>query len=364
MNNPDPFAGLPALEPQLNEVVPVVHILGDLFDNPELLRPPEPIVRRFAYRGRLTLFPAPRKSGKSTLIAAMAAAASSGTDFLGESVPASSVLWAALDEPLNDTVRRFHALGADRSLFVAEGLVTVAQLANSARELGVDLLIIDTLSDLLAREHLDNENGALEVKRALQPLRTLARDTGIAVVLLHHTGKATGKSRGSGVFEDMADLILHLSVSADNPALRKIDVEGRLAVDSFTVTWGESGFELGGRELTVIERVRLAVQARPGMSKRQVREVVTGRTEEINAAIGRLQIEGVVVDRGSKTRSELFFVENPGNHPGNHLANHPGTARESPGTTWEPLRGMAGGSPPVGGTAYPGTGTARKERAA
>lgn len=46
--------------------------LAELMARPELLAPPEAVVRRIAYRGRLVLVAAPDKSGKTTLLANVA----------------------------------------------------------------------------------------------------------------------------------------------------------------------------------------------------------------------------------------------------------------------------------------------------
>lgn len=332
-----------------------VHLLADLRLRPELLRPPVPVVERFAYAGRVTLMPAPRKTGKSTLAGALAASVANGRPFLGEPVDSGLVLWIAVDEPLGDLVRRLDAERAeDANVMIVQAPISIAEVVQTAKALAPRLLIVDTLSDLTARE-VENENDALALKRVLEPFRQLAREDDLAILWLHHTNKATRRSRGSGVFEDMADLILHLDLKPDDLTLRTIHAEGRIPVDSFEVRWGESGFELPTPELSLIQRVRQAIWARPGASRREIRDLVTGRSEEIATAINRLLAAGQVVNRGSSSHAKLHGVENPGNHLGNHSANHAGTAWEQPGTTTEQLPEVDSGSPPLGGTTSTGT---------
>lgn len=62
---------------------PKVWALAELLNDPELLRPPPAIIANVAYAGRLTLFAAREKAGKSTFIGAAAAAVSRGGPFLG-----------------------------------------------------------------------------------------------------------------------------------------------------------------------------------------------------------------------------------------------------------------------------------------
>ncbi|MCX5760904.1 MAG: AAA family ATPase [Gemmatimonadetes bacterium] len=88
------------------------YTLGELVTRPELLAEPDPVVPPFLFRGRVTLLAGREKLGKSTLVAHAAAALSRGEEFLGATLAAGRVLWYSLDEGLNDTVRRFQALGA------------------------------------------------------------------------------------------------------------------------------------------------------------------------------------------------------------------------------------------------------------
>jgi hypothetical protein len=62
---------------------PRVWTLAELLADPELLKPPPAIIPNVAFAGRLTLFAAREKAGKSTFIGAAAAAVSRGAPFLG-----------------------------------------------------------------------------------------------------------------------------------------------------------------------------------------------------------------------------------------------------------------------------------------
>ncbi|MCA9762952.1 MAG: AAA family ATPase [Gemmatimonadetes bacterium] len=303
-----------------------MHRLLDLQQRPELLAPPRAVIPGIAYAGRVTLLAAPRKSGKSTLLGGAVAALSAGRAFLGEPLDQAETLWLALDEPLGDLVRRLGAEEADgRSILIAEPPMTPARAIVAASEHAPALLVIDTLSDLLASS-VESENDAASNKRALAPIRELARSENIAVVLCHHTTKATGRSRGSGAFEDMADLILHLAVDAEDPTVRRVAVEGRVPASDFAFRWGLNGFELADDEAPLITRVRQAVWARPGLSQRELRTLVTGSAAEISVAMKRLLASGEVVNVGESGRHSYRLVENRSEPPQNRPPETRGTA--------------------------------------
>lgn len=293
---------------------PTVHLLADLLAHPELLQPPKVILPEIAYRGRITLLAAPRKAGKSTMLGAAVSAATRGRLILGKSGEKGSVLWCALDEPLNDVVRRFQTEGADPSLvYVLVPLATVLAIATAAARLGVAVVVIDAISDLAARE-IGDENDALSVKRLLSPLRDLARTRDIAVVLLHHTNKAARKSRGSGVFEEMADLILTLTIDKD-PTVRKVTAEGRVGVESYRLRWTPDGLELADHEASTVELVRSLIRLTPGCSARSLRGKVGKRYEEVQRALASLRAQGAIENRGDQGASEWYVIEG-GNRPG------------------------------------------------
>ncbi len=323
-------------------------LLKDLLDNPALLEPPVAIVPRFAYEGRLTLFAAPRKRGKSTFAGAAAATASTGELLLGQPCQEVPVLIGCFDEPIGDAVRRLHVMGANPLNVFLSTHASVADLIETAERMEIRLVIVDTLGDLLARE-VENENDAPQVRRALGPLRAFARRTGAAVVLLHHTTKATGKSRGSGAFEEIVDLVLTLGDDEENPIARKVSVEGRVGVDDFRFQLTPEGPELVKAESTITDLVRAAIWAQPGCTQRSIRERVPRNVEEVRSAIARLGMLGEIENRGSRS-SQSWYVVEARNHSGTTHSNPSGTALEPLRNHLEPPSEPLSGSSPVGGT--------------
>jgi hypothetical protein len=93
----------------------LVRRLADILASPNALRPPEPVVPRIAWAGRVTLLAAREKLGKTTLAAAAAAAVSTGSPWLNERVTPGDVLWTRIG-CLSWSARRRTSLRYERLL--------------------------------------------------------------------------------------------------------------------------------------------------------------------------------------------------------------------------------------------------------
>src|SRR5262249_9629525 len=123
------------------------------------------------------------------------------------------VIYVALEDRRADVRRHFRTMGAtgDEAVrFVFRDgvgdLVTRLRAVADADPPG--LIIVDTLQRAIKAQDLNNY---AEVITKLTPILTLARETGAAVLLLHHAGKA--------VREDALDTVLGstaLTGSVDN----------------------------------------------------------------------------------------------------------------------------------------------------
>jgi hypothetical protein len=308
-----------------------VFTLREMYEDPTLLAPPIPIIPRLAYQGRVTLLSAPKKSGKSTFCGAAIAALSAGGMFLGQATDAAPTLWAVLDEPLGDVVRRFRAGDADADNVFLTPTRSIARILVSAKAGEFALIVIDTIGDLLIGE-VENENDATQVRGALSPLRTYARRHNAAVVLLHHTGKVSGRSRGSGAYEEVVDLSLTLSRDPDDTTVRRVGVEGRVGVEDFGFRLGPHGLVLADAEATTQELVEMAVYAEPGCSTRSILDRVKRGRNEVHSAIGVLRNVGRIRNDGSLARAEWTSVT-LGNTVSNASADTPKSTPITPGNT-------------------------------
>jgi hypothetical protein len=102
----------------------------------------------------------------------------------------------------------------------------VAQVTEYVEKHTIGLVIIDTISRAWT---VEDENSVADVLRAMIPWATLAHETGITVLALHHWGHSAPRARGASSFGDVADMILNLErvSKAEGDPRRRLTCEGR-----------------------------------------------------------------------------------------------------------------------------------------
>jgi hypothetical protein len=301
---------------------PAFLTLEELMERPELLRAPRAVVPHLAYEGRAMLLAGPDKSGKSTLAAQAAASKTRGIDFLGQPTSPGRVLVIAPDESLGDTVRRLADFRADPGrvkMLTRPTPGLLEELEAIIREWQPDLIIIDSLQ-AVARQVLGEapqSGDASAWSEIVRPLADIAHAHGVAILILHHVRKSDGEARDSSEILAAVDgtLTMRLPRSGEDPRSRRIDGRARWPVDPFRVVFrgegAEARYELvdGQVKLSLDERLHLYVQDNPGATRTQVRNGVTGRTEQISAAIDRLIKKGELQERREGRRFALYVPD-------------------------------------------------------
>ncbi len=179
----------------------------------------------FIPTGGLVMLAGSPKAGKSTMAAHLAVAVSQGKPFLGLPTKKSKVLWLGLEERPQDVVRRFSDLGGMTEILVQPGPLRIS--LSVRQELGaviakeaVGLVIVDTLSKLWM---VNDENDASLVEKGIDPLLQLARETGAAVLILHHTRKSPAENgadiRGSSALFSSVDTAIVYRKQQENTRL-------------------------------------------------------------------------------------------------------------------------------------------------
>lgn len=203
------------------------YTLRELLERPELLEPPAAVIPDIAYSGRVTLLSAREKAGKSTITGQAAAALSSGGNFLGTTLSAARVLWYGIDEPLGDTVRRFQQYGGDPdALTIQPERPSAEELRAEIEAAGATLVVIDTLAELWSGR-IESDRDANAVAGFFRPYVNVARETGAAIVVLHHTTKDGAEYRGSVQLGASVDIVLTLRrpFVATDPSSRGGEIE-------------------------------------------------------------------------------------------------------------------------------------------
>jgi AAA domain len=171
--------------------------------------------------GKMMLLTSQWKSGKTTLVSILLKTMAAGGELGGLAVKAGKA--AVLAEESSDVWKLRHEklhLEDHVNLFCRpfRGKPTMTQWCGMVeamlylqRQEGLDLLVIDSLTEFLPGH---NENSAAAIMESLRPLRELTA-AGIGLLLLHHPRKgatvAGQAARGSGALPSHVDIIAEMS---------------------------------------------------------------------------------------------------------------------------------------------------------
>ncbi len=349
----DPGHGQGPDPPPVKETFP---LLRDLLANPELLRAPEAVLPRCAYRGRAAGLIGPDKSGKSSIAGHGVAALTTGGRWLGEPLATGRAIVAALDEALGDTIARLDDAGAhpDRVRVLAIRPPDLLEALESVLRIQpADLVVVDSLAEWarLTLGQAPEDGDSSGWGSVVRPLVQLSRDYDVALLLLHHPRRSDGQYRGSGEIAAALDCLLEMSMprAGEDSTLRRFRARARWPVDDWSLRLEGGRYVLaGGGELSIETRILLHVEAHPGATTTEIRQNVTGRAKAIADALERLEGRGAVQDLGSGGRHEWW--------PGGSGRKGSGTGAERDGNGFgnEDGREARSGPHPSGGGG-PGT---------
>ena len=183
-------------------------------------------------RGEISICEGHPGSNKSTLMCELAARLTTGRfmpncNRIGKTPPQKSgALFLVGEDSIPKTVlERLTAAGADLKRIAVMDDVAIPDdlhtLRKAIHEVGAQLVVVDTLNDFVKC----NVQGNQQVRRALRPLRELADDMNIAVVLSRHfvknsSGHSILRGGGSVGITAMARSQLKMYVHPDDKNLR------------------------------------------------------------------------------------------------------------------------------------------------
>jgi len=189
------------------------------------------IVDALIPRGTLVLDAGRPKAGKSLMKIDMLASIALGETFLDRATRQMGVLYVAAEDSfgiVRERVRArfgdvrdapFHLLPADgsfdQSLRLDDDGTTLTRLSETIDALDVGIVVLDPMREL----HTAKENDADEMAMLLRPLRQLAHEKNVTIVLVHHRNKhgvdAATAVRGSSAITGSVDVVLTLDVNND-----------------------------------------------------------------------------------------------------------------------------------------------------
>jgi AAA domain len=306
--------------------------LAELLVDPGALRSPKAVIPRSAWPGRVSMLAAGEKVGKTTFACAALGAASRGDAHLGETCAAVPVLYASLPtegHPLDvvRTLARFRAAGDRTWLIVEWAGDPLRQIRRAVTETGSRVVVIDSLAALaLAAGGMPESGDAAVWGRLLAPVLALARETDVAVVLLHHARRSDGRYRDSSAIGASVDAIIEMSEVEGDPAARRIRTRARWHVPEHTVRLIGDEYVLGGGEVSLDARILAHVVAHPGASSEGVRAELGARRDDVTAALRRLSDAHAIEDRGSRKRREWYPASGQGARSSGGLGGQNGRA--------------------------------------
>jgi hypothetical protein len=207
-----------------------------------------------------------KRGGKTTFVWALVAAAERGLPFLGAPLSHSGavILSEEGDHDLAERIRRFgmdpsHGVVLSRGVLtgVPEWAALMREGTALAIERGHRILVVDTFAFWAALEGA-SENDAGTVTQALRPLQEAA-DQGLAVLLIHHVGKAKDReggvaARGSSAIAGTVEATIEIRNEGGeaHPNRRLLHIESRavgvrdVLVELVAPEEGPARFELVG----------------------------------------------------------------------------------------------------------------------
>lgn len=236
----------------------------------------------FIPKGSVSTLTAYMKVGKSTLVYAFIAALVRGEPFCGFPTTKTPVLILAVEEHKREVVNRLLRFGAKTTdpIMVHTGPLapsaeTYAGLDKVIKDNHIGLVVVDTLSRFWA---IADENDNAMALRALAPLQDMARETGAAVLLIHHNGKMEAGGgrdiRGASALFGAVDQALILKHHGEHRStFRRLETFGRyddtppeiiVQLDEDTDSYKLLGTQRDARLETIRHQVKEWLLANPG----------------------------------------------------------------------------------------------------
>jgi len=301
--------------------------------------PPESLWAGLVYPGCITQLNAVPGAGKSTFLYNIAAIGAQGKDFLGIPFPKPiNTLYFDLESPQWLQKRKIEMicdeLPENFYLFNEFNLKRdLNDLIRLAKKEQYDLIVFDTQSKAL---DMEDENDNSEANRMAIHLRTLTRETGAAIFLIHHTKKGDGgkkvhKGRGASAIAGDVDVVANLE-TLDSDTLKleiaKTRIPGvfqaitmrKVGDDKFervSIEGGHSGSELQSAQEFILSLLGDRREWRTAeILERAEKEGFKKKT--IENALRRLWESGRVL----RPRQGVYLL------PGNTLYESPGNAHD------------------------------------
>ena len=208
------------------------------------------VVEKMLARSGVSLLVSQPKAGKSTIARALTMAVTRGKTFLGRQCEKGSAIYFSCEDPFPHVLDHYREMGLKKKdeIIVRPGPVPVnfvQLLRMECEKRKPDLVIIDTMTRAM---EIRDENSYAAVAYALGEFVEVARDTGVHIMLLHHSRKAGGKggaeALGSTAIFGSVDTLLSISRDGSQRSIYTVPRVGKAIAEP-------TAFELDGYEVTL-----------------------------------------------------------------------------------------------------------------
>lgn len=181
----------------------------------------------FLKKGQIMVLVGPSGSGKSTFLADLVMKVSRGIPFWGGRRTSKGKILLYVGEDLNGVLYRLNVLAKKLNINLDEKQIIIKtkllDLGNDADMIEVDQDIkkwkpVIVAFDTFTMFFRGDENSAQDISDLYVNLRSTCTKTGVAIILVHHTGKnADSGPRGSSAITANADVVYTVTSKAVEP---------------------------------------------------------------------------------------------------------------------------------------------------
>lgn len=290
---------------------------------------PDYIVEQLLIRGAITELSAKIKAGKTTFMGLLLRSIFGLEPFMEFQTSQAEVLYLTEEGPqtfssmlmrnrVTNSAGHLHVLmrgKVPRPILNKWPEIVEKLVVPKASEVKADVIVVDTMSKWAGIKG-DDENSTGAANLAMEPLEVL-RDTGLAVLTVHHDRKSGGSvgdsSRGSSAWGGSGDILLQLHNPETNghPNRRELRSLGRFddpgfwvmdLIDRSYVLQSEGEFV----ERDVVRQKFLTAGYQFAVTETQLEMMLDTNRSTLRRVLGELLKEGLAVRSGSGKRGDPY----------------------------------------------------------
>lgn len=248
--------------------------------------PPDEVVQGLFVGSEVSVLYGASNSGKTFLACEIARSVAMGLDFMGRRVDQGDVLYLATESPHSiktriQAINKYHATRTT-GIHIAQAQVNLytnpewqAEIIEAAKSNGCRMIVCDTLARITAGA---NENSGQDMGPIIEALDAIAKQTGAAVIVVHHSGKDQTKgARGwSGLYGavDAEIEVKEVEGIRSFSVTKQRQLGTKEEVQTFSLETVVMGLDKWGQESTTCVVIQ-------GVTEKTVKKIVDKKTQKM-----------------------------------------------------------------------------------